>query len=129
MDRETHKLLTDIKSIVMLPIKVKFDISTLNAMIAFLYKDSVLRTRKTQSNLFKLMNHLDMSLYDDKPELLNRIWIIQKTIEYRIEDKIETNNEMLMTCLKDDLDCTEYAKDISLCMPISKGCKISKITE
>ena len=41
MDRETHKLLTDIKSIVMLPIKDKFDISTLNAMIAFLYKDSV----------------------------------------------------------------------------------------
>ena len=120
MDRETHKLLTDIKSIVMLPIKVKFDISTLNAMIAFLYKDSVLRTRKTQSNLFKLMNHLDMSLYDDKPELLNRIWIIQKTIEYRIEDKIETNNEMLMTCLKDDLDCTEYAKDIIDTIPSLK---------
>lgn len=26
-------------------------------------------------------------------------------------------------------ELTEYAKDISLCMPISKGCRISKITE
>ena len=66
MDKEIHKLLTNIKSVQLLPIKVKFDISTLNAMMAFLYKDSVLRTRKTQSNIYKLVNNLDENYYKDQ---------------------------------------------------------------
>ena len=120
MDKEIHKLLTNIKSVQLLPIKVKFDISTLNAMMAFLYKDSVLRTRKTQSNIFKLINNLDYDYYKDQPALTERLWIIKKTIEYRLEDKIETNNEMLMTCLKDDLECSEYARDIIDTIPSLK---------
>ena len=116
MDKEIHKLLTNIKSVQLLPIKVKFDISTLNAMMAFLYKDSVLRTRKTQSNIFKLINNLDYDYYKDQPALTERLWIIK----YRLEDKIETNNEMLMTCLKDDLECSEYARDIIDTIPSLK---------
>ena len=45
-------------------------------IIAFLYKDSVLLTRKVQSNILKLINNLDMSLYEKNQDLQERIWII-----------------------------------------------------
>lgn len=112
MTSETRKLLTDFRSVSLIPIKVKLDITTLNMILAFLYKDSVLRTRKTQSNILKLLDNLDYSLYEDEPALTERLWVIKKTIECRIKGRIETDNEIIKTVCKDDPDCTEYASDI-----------------
>ena len=112
MNNDLKKMLTDVRTIYLLPIKIKFDISTLNMIIAFLYKDSVLRTRKTQSNIMKLMENLDLSLYEEQQELLERIWIIKQTIKCRLMDKIESDPQMIQSYCKDQLDCTEYAKGI-----------------
>lgn len=102
----------DSKSIKLEKIKVKFSLSVLDMVIAFIYKDSVLRTHKTLHNIQKLFLGLDMSLYADNPELTDRIWIINKTIEKRFTDKIESRDDFLRELLKDEEDCTENAKKI-----------------
>ena len=40
-------------------LKIRMDITTLDMVIAFLYKDSVLRTRKALSNIDKLFKNAD----------------------------------------------------------------------
>lgn len=112
MKKETKKLLSNAPSLALVPIEHKFDITTLNMILAFLYKDSVLLTRKVQSNIFKLINNLKFEIYDEQYELIDRLWVIKKTIEYRIVNKIETNGEILKTCCKDDIECNENSANI-----------------
>ena len=54
INKDQKKMLTDISSIKMKKLPINFDITTLNMIIWFIYKDSVLRTRKTLSNIYKL---------------------------------------------------------------------------
>ena len=75
----TKKML-NIKDLKMKPIKLKFNLITLNMTLSFIYKDSVLRTRKTLTNINKLFNNLDLYEYRDNQEALNRIWIIKKPL-------------------------------------------------
>ena len=98
--------MTDIK---LKPLKIKFDITTLNMIISFIYKDSVLRTRKTLSNINKLFNNLDESLYEDDELLKARIWIIQKTLYSTLFDGFENSDNMKQYCL-DDIECDELKK-------------------
>ena len=106
----TKKMLS-IKDIKLKPLKIKFNVTTLDMVIAFIYKDSVLRTRKTLSNIFKLFNSLDMSYYNDNPELYNRVWIIQKTLEGKLQQGFESDEFLSQYCL-DAQDCDEYKSDI-----------------
>ena len=84
-------------------------------IIAFLYKDSVLRTRKTLNNINKLFNNLDEKMYekDETPDLRNRIWIIKKTLEFKLSEGID-DNEALKTCVIDCPECDDYIKHILL---------------
>jgi hypothetical protein len=99
--------MTDIK---LKPLKIKFDITTLNMIISFIYKDSVLRTRKTLSNIYKLFNNLDESLYEDDELLKARIWIIQKTLYSKLIDGFENTDNMKQYCI-DDIECDELRKN------------------
>jgi hypothetical protein len=99
--------MTDIK---LKPLKIKFDITTLNMIISFIYKDSVLRTRKTLSNIYKLFNNLDESLYEDDELLKARIWIIQKTLYSKLIDVFENTDNMKQYCI-DDIECDELRKN------------------
>ena len=69
----SSKRMLAMKDIKLKPLKIKFNVTTLDMIIAFIYKDSVLRTRKTLSNIFKLFNSLDMTNYVDNLELYNRV--------------------------------------------------------
>ena len=104
--RKNFITMTDIK---LKPLKIKFDITTLNMIISFIYKDSVLRTRKTLSNINKLFNNLDESLYEDDELLKARIWIIQKTLYSTLFDGFENSDNMKQYCL-DDIECDELKK-------------------
>ena len=77
----SKKQLMNINTLLNKPIKVKFSIRTLDMVLSFLYKDSVLKTRKVLSNMDKLFNKLDTSMYEDNVELKKRIWIIKKSLE------------------------------------------------
>ena len=76
-------------------------------VIAFIYKDSVLRTRKTLTNLYKLFQNLDEEYYEGNPELQTRIWIIQTTLKGRLEEGLE-NDEILKQYCIDRPDCDEF---------------------
>ena len=56
MDNETKKKINDISKVNLNLIPVKFDLTTLNMTMYFIYKDSVLRTRKVLNNLNLLLH-------------------------------------------------------------------------
>lgn len=101
------------KDIKLKPLKIKFDITTLNMVISFIYKDSVLRTRKTLSNIYKLFNNLDLSVYENDPQLSSRIWIVQKTLYGKLIDGFENDENLKQYCL-DDIECDELKSSILL---------------
>lgn len=100
-----------IKDITMKPLQIRYDITTLDAIIAFIYKESVLRTRKTLSNILKLMNHLDKKLYEDNYEISSRIWIITRTLSARLILGFE-NEDMIKQAVLDSEECDDYRKTI-----------------
>ena len=107
-------ILKNLKDIKMSKLKIKMDITTLDMIISFLYKDSVLRTRKTMNNIMKLMNSLDYRIYendDNEPYIMSRIWIIQKTLEARLIEGF-ANDDMIKQYCFDHPDCDEYKKEI-----------------
>ena len=98
----------DIKSA---KIRIKLTITTLDSLISFLYKDSVLRTRKTMNNIMKFIDALDYSLYDGENELLARIWIVRKTLEARLVEGFANDNMVMKYCL-DDVECDGLKESI-----------------
>ena len=105
------KKMLSIKDIKLQPLKIKFNVTTLDMVIAFIYKDSVLRTRKTLSNILKLFTTLDMSIYNDNPELTNRIWIIIKSLNGKLNQGFENDEFIIQYCL-DAPDCDDYKADL-----------------
>ena len=110
-EKPTMKKYLSIKDIKLKPLKIKFDITTLNMVISFIYKDSVLRTRKTLTNIYKLFNNLDMSVYENEPSLEARIWIVRKTLYGKLVDGFEDNDNLKQYCL-DDIECDSYKSEI-----------------
>lgn len=123
MDRTILKNLANPSSIQLQKLKLKFDLNTLDMIIAFLYKDSVLRTRKTLNNINRLFNNLDERVYanEETPDMKNRIWIIKKTLEFKLQEGID-DNEALKTCVIDCPECDDYTKKI---LQVSSEKKIS----
>lgn len=109
IDTSTKKKLINSSFILSNKIKVKFDIHTLDSIIAFIYKDSVLRTRKRLTNIYKLMDYISEDMYKGNPSLEDRIWIIKKSIYCMLSEGIENTDFVLEYC-KDQTDCTENAK-------------------
>ena len=112
VDGETKKIPTDVSSIKLQKIKVKFDLTTLNMIISFIFKDSVLRTRKSLHNIYKLFNSLDMTFYDENIYLKSRVWIIKKALHARIIENYDTGNEFIIQYLRDDIECDEVISSI-----------------
>jgi len=112
MDSETKKKLNDISKVNLSLIPVKLDLTTLNMTMYFIYKDSVLRTRKVLNNMYKLFMHIDDNNYKDNPSLSARIWIIRKILQARLFDGYDSQFEFITTLLKDDVDCTDDISNI-----------------
>lgn len=107
----TKEQIKNLNSLTISNLKIKISIEVLDMMIAFLYKPSTLRTRKTLNNIYLLLTSIDESMYKNDPELDNRYWIILKTIEARISEKINSE-DMYINYILDDNDCDEYKSDI-----------------
>lgn len=105
-------------------LKIRMDITTLDMIIGFLYKDSVLRTRKAISNIDKLFKSIDMGIYkEDEVDILNRIWIIQNTLEAKLREGL-VNDDIIRKYCKDRDDCDNYKASL-IDILIDKGEKIS----
>lgn len=87
-------------------IKLKMDKNMLDAILAFIYKDTTLKTRKCLTNISKLFNMIDMSIYENKPELRDIIWVIQRSVEARLSGEFE-NDSMVINYCKEHPESTE----------------------
>lgn len=104
---QNYKKLLNVKNIKLTPLKIKFDITRLDMIISFLYKQSVLRTRKTLTNTYKLFQNLDESLIADNPDLMARVWIIRTTLRGRLEEGFENDENLMQYCF-DQSDSDEF---------------------
>lgn len=96
-----------IQDVKMVPLKIKYDIHTLNMVLAFIYKPSVLRTRKSLTNINKLFSSLDDKCYDDNAELYDRVWVIRNSLAARFNDNFENDYYMQVYC-RDLIDYDEH---------------------
>ena len=92
------KEVPNINSIKLKKIKLKMDINLLDCIIAFIYKQSVLRTRKALSNTYKLFNNLDDRVYDDFPALKARVWVIRNSLEAMLKHDLENSSMVIEYC-------------------------------
>ena len=106
----SSKRLLSVGDIKMKKLRIGFDIQTLNMMIAFLLKDSVLRTRKTIQNISKLVESTDPDMYMGNLELRTRVWIIEQIISCILNERIENGETINMYC-KDKAE-DEYQKEM-----------------
>ena len=104
MEEVKDKDLLKFKNLRLKKIKVRFDEQMLNSIIAFIYKDSVLRTRKTLQNIQKLFMIVDDEIYEGKPLLQDRIWVIRKSLSAILDSDFE-NTEMIKQCCLNDEEC------------------------
>lgn len=117
MDSENKKKLTDISKVNLSTIPVKFDLTTLNMTMWFIYKDSVLRTRKVLNNIYKLFNNIDDNYYKEFPALSARIWIIRKTLQLRLYEGYDSPFDVIATMLSDDEECNDFICNILNTIP------------
>ena len=90
-------------------LQIQFDLQTLNMIIAFLTKKSVLRTRKTLQNIRKLFTNIDPVMYQGNVEMEVRIWTIQQLVDVLIDGGFE-DIEFAKTYCKDHAT-EEYQKE------------------
>ena len=96
---------TNFQQLKLQKIKLKLDIFTLNSILAFIFKDSAVKTRKVLNNLHKLFNNINDEYYTDKPELRARFWVIKRSLELLVEDRYESYNS-IKSDLMDDPEAT-----------------------
>lgn len=106
-----EETLTNFKDIRTKKIRVVMDTVMLDCIIAFIYKDSVLRTRKVLHNIATLFDILDEEVYSDKPKLNSRIWIIKKSLEAKLKKEFENDDLIKQYCL-DDPECDSYTASL-----------------
>lgn len=104
MEEIKDKDLLKFKNLRLKKVKVRFDEQMLNSIIAFIYKDSVLRTRKTLQNIQKLFMIVDDEIYEGKPLLQDRIWVLRKSLSAILDSDFE-NTEMIKQCCLNDEEC------------------------
>ena len=108
---KTLKEIQNINNIRLQKIKLKMDLTLLDSIIAFIYKESVLRTRKSLNNAYKLFQIIDLSIYEKNEDAKARIWVIMKSLEAKLIKGFENNNSIKQYC-KDDIESTVLTDQI-----------------
>lgn len=104
-----------LQSIGISKLKLKIDKYTLDQIIRFLYKESNLRTHKALLMIEKFINNLDKSIYqkedEGSQESLNRIWVIEKTLDGFLHKGYESFEALRNYCMEAN-DCDRHKEMI-----------------
>lgn len=111
MAEKTHVAIPNITDIKLKKIKLKMDLAMLDMILAFIYKESVLRTRKALSNTYKLFNILDMTVYNKNEEAKARIWVIKTSLYVKLYMDFE-NDESIQQYCKNHEESTEITNAV-----------------
>lgn len=80
-------------------VPMRIDITTMNALIGFAFKKSAQINRKSLTNLRKLMEMIDDSLYKSREDLSDRFDLINVLLDARIDHSIENDGLLVEFCL------------------------------
>ena len=100
------KNITNFQQLKLKKINLKLEIFTLDSIVAFLYKDSVLKTQKLLKNIYKLFKNINPEPYMLNPDLRTRFWVILKSLELMVDSRLESYNA-IKSELMDDKDSDE----------------------
>jgi len=82
-------------------IKLIFDVTMLNNLIGYLFKDSRQITRKSLTNMKKLFDVIDDSVYERNEKLEARFYFIQRALKARLELGMENESIITNFCRSD----------------------------
>lgn len=80
-------------------VPMRLDITTMNALIGFAFKKSAQINRKSLTNLKKLMDIIDDSLYKSREDLSDRFDLINTLLDARINHSLENDGLLTEFCL------------------------------
>jgi len=82
-------------------ISLKFDISMLNMLIGFLFKNSSQVSRKSLNNLKNLFEIIDERIYEGNEKIESRIYFIKRALEARLDRGFENEDAIINYCRTD----------------------------
>lgn len=106
-----NDVITNFKELRMKKIRVRMDIRMMDSIIAFIYKKSVLRTRKTLQNIWKLFDILDDEIYSQNASLVDRIWLIRNSLDAILKKGFESSEMIKQYCI-DLEDCDNLKTEL-----------------
>lgn len=80
---------------------IKIEIGMMNAIIGYCFKKSVLINRRALSNLRKLINTIDETVYQTDDRLYARLEFIRTALEGRVDKGIESEELLIEYCKSD----------------------------
>lgn len=110
-ENDILKVIPNINTIKMKKIKLKLDTTMLNRILAFIYIKTTYRTMKALNNIYKLINMIDMTIYNKDEDSKARIWVIKKSLYAIIYMEFETDESIWQYC-KDQPDATKLTNAV-----------------
>jgi len=83
-------------------IALKFDITMLNMLIGYLFKNTRQVTRKALTNMKRLFDVIDERVYEGNEQLEARIYFIKRALKARLECDMENENVIINFCRTDN---------------------------
>jgi len=99
-----------------LKLQFKFDITMLNMMIGYIFKKSVQITRKSLTNMRRLFDILDVSIYENNEQAYARVNFIINALNAKLVEGFE-NDEMIINYCRTDIS-NEYNDEIIENLPL-----------
>ena len=96
------KKMNDVKTIRNTKLKIPQNTYTLDLTIAFLFKDSTLKTRKVLNHFHRFYNAIDLDMHEGRNDILSRLWVIRKTLDLIINERIFEYNSLKSELINDD---------------------------
>lgn len=82
-------------------IPIKFDLSMLNMFIGYIFKKSTQITRKSLTNMKRLFDVIDTSIYENSDSMQARIEFIMKALEAKLDKGFENDDVIINFCKSD----------------------------
>lgn len=97
-------------------IALKFDITMLNMLIGYLFKNSRQITRKALTNMKKLFDIIDERVYEGNDKLEARFYFIKRALKAKLELGMENENVIINFCRSDshDEEIEEIIKNLEI---------------
>lgn len=88
-------------------IALKFDVTMLNMIIGYIYKDTSQINRRSLHNVKKLFDIIDERIYEGKPNLETRLNFIKRTLKAKLDKGYENEAVILNYCREEEGNINE----------------------